>query len=44
MLPTGTCIVAGLLANVPIVVDIGAIEPEKHAPKNKTITLVDKWR
>lgn len=44
LLPTGTCIVAGLLANVPIVVDIGTIEPDKHAPKNKTITLVDKWR
>lgn len=44
LLPTGTCIVAGLLANVPIVVDIGRIEPDKHAPKNKTITLVDKWR
>jgi DNA helicase HerA-like ATPase len=44
LLPTGTCIVAGLLANVPIVVDIGTIQPDKHAPKNKTITLVDKWR
>jgi hypothetical protein len=44
LLPTGTCIVAGLLANVPIVVDIGKIEPDRHAPKNKTITLVDKWR
>jgi DNA helicase HerA-like ATPase len=44
LLPTGTCIVAGLLANVPIVVDIGTITPDKHAPKNKTITLVDKWR
>jgi uncharacterized protein len=44
LLPTGTCIVAGLLANVPIVVDIGKIEPERHAPKNKTITLVDKWK
>jgi hypothetical protein len=43
LLPTGTCIVAGLLANVPIVVDIGKIEPKKHEPKNKTITLVDKW-
>jgi len=42
ILPTGTCILAGLLANVPIVVDIGQIEP-KYEPKNKTITLVDKW-
>jgi DNA helicase HerA-like ATPase len=43
LLPTGTCILAGLLANVPIVVDIGRIEPKKHEPKNKTITLTDKW-
>jgi len=43
ILPTGTCIMAGLLANVPVVVDIGKIEPKKHEPKNKTITLVDKW-
>lgn len=43
LLPTGTCILAGLLANVPIVVDIGKIEPSKYEPKNKTITLVDKW-
>lgn len=43
LLPTGTCILAGLLANVPIVIDIGKIEPEKHEPRNKTITLTDKW-
>ena len=42
ILPTGTCILAGLLANVPIVVDIGKIE-SKYEPKNKTITLTDKW-
>jgi len=44
LLPTGTCILAGLLANVPIVIDIGKIEPSKHEPKNKTITLIDKWK
>ncbi len=44
LLPTGTCILAGLLANVPIVLDIGKIEPSKHEPKNKTITLTDKWK
>lgn len=43
LLPTGTCILAGLLANVPIVLDIGRIEPSHHEPKNKTITLIDKW-
>jgi len=44
LLPTGTCILAGLLANVPIVLDVGFIEPDKHEPKNKTITLTDKWK
>lgn len=43
LLPTGTCILAGLLANVPVVVDIGAIEPKKHEPRNKTLTLTDSW-
>lgn len=43
LLPTGTCIFAGLLANVPIVLDIGKIEPSRHEPRNKTITLTDKW-
>jgi hypothetical protein len=43
ILPTGTCIVAGLLANIPVVIDIGKIEPAKHEPKNKTITLTEKW-
>lgn len=44
LLPTGTCIFAGILANVPVVLDIGKIEPSKHEPKNKTITLTDKWK
>ena len=42
ILPTGTCIFAGLLANVPVVVDIGRIE-RKFEPRNKTMTLVDQW-
>lgn len=42
ILPTGTCIFAGLIANVPVVIDIGKIG-DKYEPKNKTITLVDKW-
>ena len=43
ILPTGTCIFAGLLANVPVVVDIGKID-EKYEPRNKTMTLVDQWK
>lgn len=42
ILPTGTCILAGLLAQVPVVIDINEIE-SKYEPKNKTIKLIDKW-
>jgi uncharacterized protein len=42
ILPTGSCIFAGLLANVPVVIDIGRIDP-RFEPKNKTMTLIDKW-
>lgn len=44
ILPTGTCVLAGLLAQVPVVVDIGKIEPKEHEPNNKTIDLVENWR
>jgi len=43
ILPTGTCILAGLLAQIPVVIDVGLI-PEKNEPKNKTMTLVEKWK
>lgn len=43
ILPTGTCIFAGLLANVPIVIDIGEIEPD-HEPTNKTRPLASSWQ
>jgi hypothetical protein len=43
ILPTGTCILAGLLAQIPVVVDIGKI-PEENEPKNKTMTLIEKWK
>jgi uncharacterized protein len=42
ILPTGTCIFAGLLASVPVVIDIGRID-ERFEPRNKTMTLVDQW-
>lgn len=43
ILPTGTCILAGLLAQVPVVIDIDKIEDD-FEPKNKTIKLLDKWQ
>lgn len=42
ILPTGTCVFAGMIANVPVVIDIGSIE-KKYEPKNKTMTLIDQW-
>ena len=33
---------AGMIASVPVVVDIGGIE-EKYEPKNATMTLIDQW-
>ena len=43
ILPTGTCIFAGLSAQVPVVIDIGKIE-DGYEPKSETIKLIDNWR
>lgn len=43
ILPTGTCVLAGLLANIPVVLDIAPIRPTSHEPYNKTIVLTEKW-
>ena len=45
ILPTGSCILAGLLAQVPVVIDVGVIKttPKNFAPDNKTIELVKIW-
>lgn len=42
ILPTGTCILAGLTAQVPVVIDIGKIE-NKYEPNNKTRSLIENW-
>ncbi|MCB0476750.1 MAG: DUF87 domain-containing protein [Crocinitomicaceae bacterium] len=43
ILPTGTCIFAGLAAQVPVMIDIGKIEESRYEPDNKTIVLLDNW-
>jgi DNA helicase HerA-like ATPase len=43
ILPTGTCIFAGLIASVPVVVDIPKMD-SRFEPRNKTRTLVDQWK
>lgn len=43
ILPTGTCIIAGLCVQIPIMVDISLIE-KKYAPDNETINLLNNWK
>lgn len=42
IMPTGTCVLAGLSAQVPIICEIDEIE-EGHEPNNKTIRPTDFW-
>lgn len=42
ILPTGVCILAGLMAHIPVVVKVDEIE-KIHEPNNKTINLVSNW-
>jgi len=42
ILPTGTCVLSGISAQVPVVVDIARI-PRINEPNNKTMTLATKW-
>ena len=44
ILPTGTCVLAGLLAQVPVIIDIGRIIPKEFEPDNKTINLISSWK
>lgn len=43
ILPTGTCILAGLVAQVPVLVEIDRI-PDKYRPFNQTIVPTRYWR
>jgi uncharacterized protein len=43
ILPTGTCILAGVLVNMPVVIDIAQIEEERFEPDNKTLDIVKLW-
>lgn len=44
ILPTGTCILAGIMAQVPVIIDIDPILPSEYEPNNKTITLIENWQ
>lgn len=43
IIPTGTCILAGLSAQVPVMIDIGEITKESE-PDNKTMLLIENWK
>jgi len=43
-LPTGTCILAGLIAQVPVVLKVGSIEKEENQPQSRTIDLLKNWK
>lgn len=43
ILPTGTCILAGLAAQIPVMLDISPIEDRKYEPDNKTMELIIHW-
>lgn len=40
--PTGTCILSGISAQIPIVLDVDRL-PKKYEPNNKTMILSKKW-
>ncbi len=42
VLPTGTCIIAGIFTPIPVIVKIDAIAAS-HEPNNKTIDMVRIW-
>lgn len=42
ILPIGTCVLAGIFAQVPVIVSIDEIEKE-YEPNNKTINLIENW-
>ena len=43
IMPTGTCVFAGLSAPVSVIVDIEEIKIKEYAPDNETIILTKHW-
>ncbi|MFA6712269.1 MAG: ATP-binding protein [Bacteroidales bacterium] len=43
ILPTGTCIMTGVMVNMPVVININQIEESRFEPDNKTLDLVKLW-
>src|SRR5690606_17952255 len=43
ILPTGTCILAGLSAQIPVIIKMTQLSDEKYEPNSRTIRLTDNW-
>ncbi|MFA7277780.1 MAG: ATP-binding protein [Candidatus Gracilibacteria bacterium] len=43
-LATGTCILAGLIAQIPVVMRINKIEKKEQEPQGHNINLLEKWK
>ena len=43
-LPTGVCIMAGLFAQIPVVVSVDVIENLENQPQSQNINLIEKWK
>ncbi len=42
-LATGTCILAGLMAKIPVVIKVDEISNKENQPQSHNINLVEKW-
>ncbi len=42
-LATGTCILAGLMAKIPVVIKVNKIKDIKNQPQSHNINLIEKW-
>ena len=42
-LPTGTCILAGLIAQIPVVMKVNSISNVENQPQSHNINLIKKW-
>jgi hypothetical protein len=43
ILPTGTCILAGVIVNMPVIIDIEKMEDKRFEPDSETLDLVNLW-
>jgi hypothetical protein len=42
ILPTGTCILSGVAAQIPVMVTVGELEPQ-FAPNSRTMSIAEAW-